>query len=411
MEVSFYLRKELLNKNGLAPIRMHITFNGQLIKKSIKGVNTKPDQWKDKRMRIRANYKTEEYNFHVEYNQILDDLEERIRDIERYALLNKIELTKEFILDKLEQKQKINVEHDFFDTFEEFIETNRSVSSPNTTKGRITILNFLKDFQEHRSTQIILDNINNQFYEELREYAFEEKGVRNNYFSKIISIVKRFMSWAEERNYHTNTQYSKFKASEEEIEVIFLNTEELMTLYNFDFKSERLSKVRDFYCFGCFTGLRFSDIQNLKPSNIYEDYIKLNIKKTKQTDHIIPLNKFSQGILDKYKDTPFEPVPSISSQKLNKYIKECCKAIGLHTPVTITRYVGSQRIDATMPKYELITSHTARKTFATVSLILGMTERFVKSVTGHKRDASFNRYVKIAEQEVKKQMENTWDKL
>lgn len=219
------------------------------------------------------------------------------------------------------------------------------------------------------------------------------------------------MSWGEERNYHTNTQYSKFKASEEEIEVIFLNTEELMTLYNFDFKSDRLSKVRDFYCFGCFTGLRFSDIQNLKPSNINDDYIKLNIKKTKQTDHVIPLNKFSQGILDKYKDTPFEPLPSISSQKLNKYIKECCKEIGLDTPVTITRYVGSQRIDTTMPKYELITSHTARKTFAAVSLILGMTERFVKSVTGYKRDASFNRYVKIAEQEVKKQMENTWDNL
>lgn len=411
MEVSFYLRKELLNKSGLAPIRMHITFNGQLIKKSIKGVNTKPDQWKDKRMRIRANYKTEDYNFHVEYNQILDDLEERIRDIERYALLNKIELTKEFILDKLEQKQKINVEHDFFDTFNEFTETNRPVSSPNTTKGRITVLNFLKDFAEHRGTQIILDNINNQFYEELREFAFEVKGVRNNYFSKIVSIIKRFMSWAEERNYHTNTQYSKFKAPEEEIEVIFLNTEELMTLYNFEFKSERLSKVRDFYCFGCFTGLRFSDIQNLKPSNIYEDYIKLNIKKTKQTDHVIPLNKFSQGILDKYKDTPFEPVPSISSQKLNKYIKECCKEIGLDTPVTITRYVGCRREDVTLPKYELITSHTARKTFATVSLILGMSERFVKSVTGHKRDASFNRYVKIAEQEIKKQMENTWDKL
>lgn len=362
-------------------------------------------------MRIRANYKTEDYNFHVEYNQILDELEERIKDIERHALLNKIELTKEFILDKLEQKQKINVEHDFFDTFEEFIETERLVSSPNTTKGRVTIQNFLKEFEEHRGVQVILDNINNQFFEELREYAFTTKEIKNNYFSKIVSIIKRFMSWAEERNYHTNIQYSKFKAPEDEIEVIFLNTEELMTLYNFDFESERLAKVRDFYCFGCFTGLRFSDIQNLKSSNIYEDYIKLNIKKTKQTDHVVPLNKFSQGILDKYKDTPFEPLPSISSQKLNKYIKECCKEIGLDTPITITRYVGSKREDITMPKYELITSHTARKTFATVSLILGMTERFVKSVTGHKCDASFNRYVKIAEQEIKKQMESTWDKL
>lgn len=411
MEVSFYVRKELLNKNGYAPIRMHITFSGQLIKKSIKGVTVKPEQWKEKKMRIRPNNKKEEYNFHIEYNSIIDELENKVSDIHRYALLNKIVLTKEFVLEKLEQKEKINIEHDFFDTFNEFINIHKTISSYNTTKGRITVFNYLKDFSEYSKKQIILDNIDNQFFEELRDYSYTVKGIKNNYFSKIVSIIKRFMAWAGERDYHSNIQYTKFKAPEQEIEVIYLNSEELMKLYNYEFKTERLSKVRDFYCFGCFTGLRFSDIKQLKPSNVHNDFIRLNIQKTKQTDHTIPLNKFSKEILEKYKDTPFEPIPTISAQKLNKYIKECCKEIGLDYPVTITRYAGSKKEEITLPKYELISSHTARKTFATVSLVLGMSERYVKSLTGHKRESSFNRYVKIADEEIKKQMEKTWDEL
>ncbi|MDH6355535.1 integrase [Dysgonomonas sp. PH5-45] len=411
MEVSFYLRKELLNKNGLAPIRMHITFNGQLIKKSIKGVNTKPDQWKDKRMRIRANYKTEEYNFHVEYNQILDDLEERIRDIERYALLNKVELTKEFILDKLEQKQKINIEHDFFDTFNEYIESQKPISAKNTTKGRITVRNFLKDFSSYTGKQLLLDNIDISFFEEFRKYSYEQKNINNNYFSKIISILKTFMTWASDREYHNNHKYLKFNAPEEEIEVICLTPDELLMLYNFEFESDRLDKTRDLYCFGCFTGLRFSDLRNLAKSSLYKDYLKGNIIKTKNKDHFVPLNKYSIAILDKYKNTPFQPIPIISSQNANKYIKECCKIVGIDTITTITRYKGSVRQDETRPKYGFITMHTGRKTFATVSLILGMGERFVKSITGHKRDSSFRRYVKFSQQDIQKQMENTWDKL
>jgi Site-specific recombinase XerD len=411
MEVSFYLRKELINKKGYAPIRMHISFSGQLLKKSIKGISAKPDQWQEKRMRIRPNRKTEEYNFYIEHNEILQSLEERVADLKRYILLNKIEPTKEFILEKLEQRQKINVEHDFFETFEEFIEANRPVSSKNTIKAQVTVKNFLKDFVESTGSRLLFEEINIQTFDELRKYAFDIRAVRNNYFAKIIAVLKRFMSWAEERDFHTNQQYRKFKAPEEEIEVIFLSPDELMLLYNYDFKSERLQKVSDFYCFGCFTGLRFSDIANLQPSNIHEKHIKINIKKTREIDHIVPLNKFSKAILDKYKGTIYEPIPAISSQKLNDYIKECCKEVGIDTPVTISRYIGSKRQDITLPKYQLITSHTARKTFATVSLILGMSERHVKSVTGHKRDSSFNRYVKIANEEIKKQMENTWDKL
>jgi hypothetical protein len=73
--------------------------------------------------------------------------------------------------------------------------------------------------------------------------------------------------------------------------------------------------------------------------------------------------------------------------------------------------VGQKRIDKTLPKYKLITSHTARKTFVTNSLILGMKEMVVRNITGHKKEDSFRKYVKIADDHKQKEMDNTWNKL
>ena len=104
-------------------------------------------------------------------------------------------------------------------------------------------------------------------------------------------------------------------------------------------------------------------------------------------------------------------MPIISQQKFNKYIKECCEEAEINTPITITRYIGQKRIDKTVPKYDLITRHTARKTFVTNSLVLGMKEMVVRNITVHKKEESFRRYVKIAEDLKRLEMENTWDKI
>jgi len=411
MEVSFYPRKELKNQKGYMPIRMHITVDGCLIKKSIKKVKVLEIHWKSDKQRIKPNNKKEEYNFHVEFNKILDELTEKVTIIERNAFLNNIKLTKEYVLKKLDEKVTVSTEYDFFETFEEFINASKSTSAKRTLMGYRTTYNYLKKFEEETDTKLSLQDIDLSVFDELRSYSFETKEIKNNYFAKIINVLKRFMGWSFDREYHTNISFKKFSAPEDEIEVIFLTIEELLKLYNKKFPSTKYEKVRDSYCFACFTGLRYSDLHNLKPSNIYNDHIKLNIKKTKDIDHIIPLNKYSMEILNKYKGTPFEPIPMISSQKFNTYIKKCCELAEINTPITISRYKGSSRYDVTLPKHKLITCHTARKTFATNSLILGMDERVVRTITGHKKESTFSKYVNIANDHKKKQMENTWDKL
>ncbi|SFW68522.1 Phage integrase family [Sinomicrobium oceani] len=383
MKVSFHLRRDKFDKEGYAPIRMLISANGFKVFKSIPGVRSKEKYWDEKKERIKPSKPKENYNFHIEYNRKLDEKETQIKGLFRYMLLNDIIPTKDFIQSKLkEDLNGLNVVHKFFPSFQEFIDTNKSVKSERTIKGYVTNKNFLTDFETFTGYKLHFGSIDREFYEKLRDYAFEEREARNNYFFKIISVLKTFMNWAYERGYHENLAYQRFKRQEDETEVIYLTMDELMTLYNHEFESKRLEHVRDVYCFGCFTGLRYSDIKQLRASNIFDNHLRINVQKTRTIDHKIPLNVYSKAILDKYRDTVYEPLPVISGQKFNKYIKECCEEVEINTPTTITRYIGQKRIDKTFPKHELITSHTARKTFVTNSLILGMKEMIVRDITG-----------------------------
>lgn len=218
------------------------------------------------------------------------------------------------------------------------------------------------------------------------------------------------MNWATDRNFNSRSDYKKFKVSEVENEVVYLTIEEFKILFNHEFESKRLEHVRDTFCFACSTGLRFSDIKSLNNSHIKEGFIQKNIEKTRATDHRIPLNDFSNKILSKYKDTIHEPLPLISNQKYNDYIKECCKEAGINSLITISRSSGGQRSNKQIQKWQAVTSHTARKTFATNSLILGMDQMVVQNLTGHKKFEHFKKYVKIAE-DVKTNQMDAWNNI
>lgn len=411
MNITFELRKDLKDKKGLLPLRLVIISEGNRFRQTVKNVKVQEKNWKN--YRIKPNLKSEPYNSHIEYNKILDDLENKFNLAKREMLLKENSIDFELFVEnfKNNQFQSQNEKMDFFKVFVEFIEIHKSSKSVNTTKKYITALNFYRDFQSYENNNITFENINSDFYEDFRNYAFNERHTLNNYFGKLIDNLKTFLQWAYEKGYHNNLYFKKFNSVKNSIEVIYLTMDELMKLYQYDFESNRLKHVRDFYCFGCFTGLRFSDIMQLRASNIQENHLLINIQKTKTIDHVVPLNNFAKEILKRYKGTLFEPIPKISGQKFNVYIKECCQIVGIDTPVNTTRYIGNQRIDLERPKYELITSHTAKKTFVTNSLILGMKEQVIREITGNKDEASFRPYLKIANDLKNNEMQNTWNKI
>ena len=100
----------------------------------------------------------------------------------------------------------------------------------------------------------------------------------------------------------------------------------------------------------------------------------------------------------------------ISNQKMNDYIKELAELAGIDSPVVVTKYIGVKRIDNTYPKYKLLSSHSARRTFTTLSLEKGMRIEVVQKILGHKSIRTTMGYVSIEEDVKNSEMQKTWAK-
>ena len=403
----FELRKDKVTQDGLMPIRILFRIGSSVIKRNT-GLNCKPEDWQNNR--VKANTKKEKYYGYDSINEKLSEIESKIQDISLFFRASKIKPTKELFLEKYDYEEKvvITTEYEIFKCFEEYIEKGKLTKTPNTIKGQMTVKNYLDYFCKENGYSISFENIDDAFFEHLRDYSYETKKMKQNYFAKVIKVLKSFLNWATEKGYNTNREFEKFRAAEHDIDIVYLSFDELMKLYEKDFDNDRLSQVRDFYCMGCFTGLRFSDLSKLHLANISEDHIVLSIQKTKTQNHAIKLNKYAKAILGKYKGTIYEPLPIISSQKFNEYIKECCELAEITQSFTIHWFVGNKKKSLTQPKCKFITSHTARKTFITNSLLLGMEPKAIKKIANIKKDAVLDKYMKVTEAFTDEQMDKAW---
>lgn len=227
-----------------------------------------------------------------------------------------------------------------------------------------------------------------------------ETGMKNYTAKKYINLAKWFLKWASEKGYNKELSFVTFKEKLKTIpaKVIFLEWNELMSVYNATFPNEpHLELAKDVFCFQCFTSLRYSDVKNLKKADIYDGYITITTIKTDEPLKI-ELNKYSKAILEKYKGIEgIYALPVPVNQRMNKYIKEICKACEINEPICRTYYKGAERIDEIHPKYELIGTHCGRKTFICNALMLGIAPNIVMKWTGHKDYKSMKPYIDIAD--------------
>ena len=170
--------------------------------------------------------------------------------------------------------------------------------------------------------------------------------------------------------------------------------------------NERLARVRDLFVFQCFTGVRYSDIENLSWNDIKNSTWSLRTQKTKDIIQI-PLSSYALSILARYKEWDV-PLPVISNQKMNKYLKELCKIAKINDKIKVVQYRGNERIEKTFKKYEVIGSHTARRTFISLSLRKGMKPDVIMAITGHKTYRMMQKYLKIADEHKREEMDKVW---
>lgn len=293
----------------------------------------------------------------------------------------------------------------YFDDFTKEMGFNNSWTTATYQKFN-TLKNHLSSFNSTLSFEGLNESGLNSFVAYLRDDA----DLRNSTIKKQVGFLKWFLRWATSKGHNTIRDFETFspKLKDTEKKVIFLEWQELMKVYNFSFPDNKkyLERVRDVFCFCCFTSLRYSDVENLRRDNISNDIITITTIKTADTLRI-ELNDYSREILDKYKDESYpdnKALPVITNQKMNEYLKEMGYVCGIDTTITITYYKGNNRIDETFKKYELLGTHCGRRTFICNALMMGIQPEVVMKWTGHSDYKSMQPYIDIADSAKKESM-------
>jgi len=407
---NFYLKTGKSNKKGELSIILRLTFNSQRLIIFINEV-THPKYWSAQNQRVKPPKTGEPDNDYERINDTIEHFETKAKNAIKNAKTKNIVLSKEYFRNFFSGKQNSEEKLTFLEAFERFISVSKAEKQPQTVTGYTTVLNYLTKFQEATGYFIDFNTITQNFYDSLLEYSFitRKPPIQQNYFAKIVTVLKTFLNWSTVRGYYSGTQHHQFKATETSKEIIYLEPEEFKSLLENSTLPKKYEKARDIFCFACLTGLRYSDLSRLRKEHLQNDHIVMVEQKNNKSLKI-PILPQAKDIIDKYSELPFQLIPMISIQRLNEYIKEACKLSDITAPVVINHYFGNRKEESVQPKHKLITIHAARKTFITLSFIFGMNTKTVKSITGHTKDSSFDKYLKITDKYKQEQMLEAWSK-
>ncbi len=364
------------------------------------GKRIEPKYWDFENQRASTKYPN-----YRSLNRVLKSLSNHLEENYNNLLVTGKKITVEGLKQLLDERlNKVQNTDSLFSYFDEFVEISKNERKHSTIKTYNAAKSALESFQKDRNYYLNFESINHSFDEQFKDYLINEVKLANNTIANYYKRLKTFLNWSVVKGYNNNLDFRNFKAKPNDGEIYFLTWDELMDLYKYKPADKKLEKVKDIFCFGCFTGLRFSDIINLKQDNINNDIISINTIKT-DSKAIIPLNKYSREIYLKYRSKETVSLfPSISNQKMNDYLKILGRKAKIKSPVRIVKYKGTERIEKMVPKHKIMSSHIARKTFITNALAKGMSSEVIMDITTHKSYRAFQRYFKIVEEHKKEQM-------
>lgn len=432
LTIRFEIRQDKVNQEGMVPISCMISVS-QNRKRIALEISVPTCNW-DKQAQ-RAIYLNKKQFSKVSDSKVSVFLMES--DIDRInAILDKMKSKLSFIEDGFKLEGKDYSVEDVFDTYKNS-GTSTGIKSPEKSKTALpTVVEFintyiernkasrakrslcvysqlqkhLEAFEKSSGTSVTFSRIGLSFFEEFQSFLIEERSTINNVtIAKQLSTLKTLLGYARKNGIEMNQSFRDFTIKRQKLEVITLSEGEYRTLKTADLKGvSRHEKARDIFIFLCATSMRFSDYDQFRREHIKGNTIQLTMKKGSKPWEI-PLNPDSIAILNKYHELA-EPLPKISNPKLSKYIKEVCQVAGITEPIEIVRFKGSEPIKEIFPKYKLISAHTGRKTFCTLSLERGASVETVMKWSGHESYASFKRYVNLSRTHSISEMERVWGK-
>lgn len=367
MTVTFRQKQQ---KSKTSYLYADIMFRGKRMKYSL-GVTIPSNTFDVKKQEVKGD---------VDLNNLLTDYKAII-----YRVIRAIQLETEFTPKELRDRLNVALRNvEVQKPITELVEyakmyKNRvcRVRKKRTLKNYQTTIGRLEAYEVKIGKKLLFNDINLDFYHSFMDYCKVELKQATNTFGSHIKHIKTWMNAATEEGLNTNTMFRSrgFTTTTETADSTYLTLDEIELLKQLDLTGNHLEKVRDIFVVACYTGLRISDYTKICFANMINGNTMLKICTEKTgKEVIIPIHPFVLTTLKKYGGN----IPMLSHQKFNKYIKDV---------------VALAEID------KLITSHCARRSFATNAFKSGVPSLSIMQITGHTTEKNFLKYIRVTKEE------------
>jgi integrase len=413
---NFYLKSHTGDK--LTTINLRITSNSQSVFLST-GIKIPPSAWcKDKGSPYyQSSLKTKENPYPNEVNTELN----RLLDTARRALssINTKKPSpaeiKNRLLEFLNGNKSIGnqeKETSFFSFWDNYVAEKSNSINGRTNKlistDRIKCINqtksVIQDFENFTRFRVTFTTCGMDFYRKFSLYCSNQRGFRSNTFGKHICNIKSVLKKADILGIAVTQDFklTEYRAPRELTSSIYLNEKEIDELIRLDLSaSPHLSRTRDFFVIGCYTGLRWEDLTDLSKADFLDnDIFRIQLSKT-PIKVTIPILDVVKPFFQKYWEQGRYVFPNrISNQKFNDQLKEISKMVpSLHQNVRYVSTIGGKEVTENYLKYEMVCSHTCRRSFATNMYFKGIKPYDIMKITGHRQIKQFYEYIKMSPDE------------
>lgn len=389
--VNFYLKnKQAINKTRIYVV---LTDIGGIKIQLPTSHSINPKHWSGKgKFVLSANSDS------TNINKNINAFKKNVLNIYEEAKAKGLKASSKYIIDKLKPKEDAITESKlFWNVWSYYLIAKRNNYKPRSFVKFKSLENHLIKFEAFDKIPLELDTTTKKTLERLQDYFYNEANLNTQTTSKYIDLFKVFLNWSFDEQYTQNNSYRSFKTIKQPDSLkVILTHSDIQKIKEKKLNKQSLINVRELLILSTLTGLRYSDYSRISKEHIKtndEGRKTLQIRMEKTSSLVeIPLIPESERILNKILKGEIHP---ITNQKMNLYVKELCKEAEINEPFEVHQYKGKITISKKVEKYELITTHTGRRTFATRLLIKGVSPHVVMNFTGHKDFRSFEKYVNI----------------
>jgi len=418
--ITYSLSPKVDKKTKKASINLRFIGGRKIDVRASSGFFVNPDRWSNEKMcvivpRLATNEQKELFKLQTAIDNLTNFLLESFINVDK-SVLNKTWLFTAIDMyhfpEKYIQSEPKLEKQTILAYIGDFIVTSKT--RRNKVTGRLINPNNIQQYEATKKhiegfarlkkvTDFEFCQIDEAFYDGFVGYL-QGLSFKQNTVGKHIRILKLMLN-AAPKALKLESDYSMFHVFTEDSDAVYLDENELNAIKDVDLsETPHLSRVRDWFLILAWTGSRFSDLEKVGKSDIVDGMISFRQTKT-NTKVTIPIHPVVLQILEKYNYRVHDP---ITNQKFNEYIKEVVRAAKITSNEVVTKTIGGKLVSETIQKCDLISSHTGRRSFCTNMYKRGLPSLMIMSISGHKTEKSFLKYIRVKQHEHAELMQKAW---